>query len=1017
MAPTPSSLDAFKRSTTPSKTARRITHAAIPTLDSLRRPVSSSSSQAKTGSTAIARLSRPLSATLRSAQTILDISAIVKELIENALDAGATQISIRLNGKTPTASVVVSDNGRGIAREDHQTLCEKSTTSKIDSWSDMANLTSYGFRGEALSAICNLSKAAIVTTRTEADRCATELKYEPDGRLADSRRVARTIGTSIQVEDVFNKFPVRKKDALKNASREIARCVSIVQAFALGCAARMELRISKDLKVSNNASGHRGGDMSDPNTCLSVMRTNAVGVLGGRIASQLIEVSSEAIAKVSKPSYVKDAEGSDEATYECHALVSAASLNANGSGGRARSSHQYVFLNDRPVDFSRLTRPINDLYRRATGLNGASPVLVMMVRVPAWCCDINLAPDKKSFCVHDEPQLIGGILKLLESSWMPTTEMHIPVRSDGILDDFMTKANAERKGVSRADHATRTASSIVERRERIYANNLDSFAKGAPDNGQASHASIRNADRAVRSFELQDREKVEEQVDAAGGTGDASLCDNDVAMKDLETTSVPGANEGLVSLHDVPPMPQDDDSDGGEDDCSNSRDQSKNNETSLRASDMGRKGTNTEARRALSPVTPPSSEKPPLAPLAVSQTVPTSPDVVGPKAAAVEIAQATEAANRHLLARRETLRVSSLRPSSKRNVASFVSKRAKMQPAKRPRLENALASYTRLKTPRIENAMATQAAADTGAVLQAGEVDNSLVIETVYDTPPTKVPESLVEEERVVRVNWEKQCAAYVKHVAEKRKQSPLRTKLSAGVEQDDTFAQASIAQMNEHVAPSSHHQAADREMSRLFKQEWFKELEVLGQFNRGFIICRLGQDLFIIDQHASDEKYNFEELQRTTMISKQRLVRPMSLQFSAEDELVVLQHLDAFRAGGFDIDYRANNRPTQRLYLKAQPSSKNTIFVCDDLQEIVDMLKSSTWEGSAMQVRVLRPPRIRAMFASRACRKSIMIGTALKMGQMRNVVRNLASIQHPWTCPHGRPTMRHLCTMPSYSP
>ena len=77
--------------------------------------------------------------------------------------------------------------------------------------------------------------------------------------------------------------------------------------------------------------------------------------------------------------------------------------------------------------------------------------------------------------------------------------------------------------------------------------------------------------------------------------------------------------------------------------------------------------------------------------------------------------------------------------------------------------------------------------------------------------------------------------------------------------------------------------------MSRLFRQELFLELKVLRQFNSGFTICSLGTDLFIVDQHASDEKYNFEDLQKNTIISRQNLVQPLGLEFSAQDELLVL--------------------------------------------------------------------------------------------------------------------------------
>jgi DNA mismatch repair protein PMS2 len=68
---------------------------------------------------------------------------------------------------------------------------------------------------------------------------------------------------------------------------------------------------------------------------------------------------------------------------------------------------------------------------------------------------------------------------------------------------------------------------------------------------------------------------------------------------------------------------------------------------------------------------------------------------------------------------------------------------------------------------------------------------------------------------------------------------------------------------------------------------------------------------------------------------------------------------------------------------------------------------------GTAASKSILRPSKVRAMLAMRACRGSIMIGTALTATQMRQIVQRLAGLEAPWTCPHGRPTMRHVCALP----
>ncbi|GLD96748.1 hypothetical protein PINS_up005431 [Pythium insidiosum] len=111
--------------------------------------------------------------------------------------------------------------------------------------------------------------------------------------------------------------------------------------------------------------------------------------------------------------------------------------------------------------------------------------------------------------------------------------------------------------------------------------------------------------------------------------------------------------------------------------------------------------------------------------------------------------------------------------------------------------------------------------------------------------------------------------------------------------------------------------------------------MTVLGQFNLGFILARLqrdgeGDDLFIIDQHASDEKYTFETLQRTTVLHQQPLVRPLPLELTASEEMIVLDHLAVFARHGFTFEVHKDAPPTRKLRLVSLPFSERTQFGVD---------------------------------------------------------------------------------------
>jgi len=202
----------------------------------------------------------------------------------------------------------------------------------------------------------------------------------------------------------------------------------------------------------------------------------------------------------------------------------------------------------------------------------------------------------------------------------------------------------------------------------------------------------------------------------------------------------------------------------------------------------------------------------------------------------------------------------------------------------------------------------------------------------------------------------------------------------------------------------------AARVFSRVLKKEHFNKMKVLGQFNLGFILARLGGDIFILDQHACDEKFNFERLQATTTIHEQRLIQPLPMELTAMEETVIMDHLDVFRKNGFQFVVDEEAPPMKRLQLLTLPMSKTTTFDVNDIHELASLLTDQLSPDA-------RLPKLRAMFASRACRMSIMIGKPLTRHQMTKVVRNLATIEQPWNCPHGRPTMRHLVDIGKATP
>ena len=211
----------------------------------------------------------------------------------------------------------------------------------------------------------------------------------------------------------------------------------------------------------------------------------------------------------------------------------------------------------------------------------------------------------------------------------------------------------------------------------------------------------------------------------------------------------------------------------------------------------------------------------------------------------------------------------------------------------------------------------------------------------------------------------------------------------------------------------------AENELDRCITKEDFLKMKVIGQFNKGFIVSQLDNELFIVDQHAADEIYNFEMLQRDGKMDKQRLLQPRYLELTASAEASLCDNLNLVEKAGYDLEVCSNRKVGNRIMITAVPMSKqsNKLFDFKDIDELLFILNESDLNSGSISasssdqsnLTEIKSSSLRAMYASKACRKSIMIGTSLNMGEMKRVINHLNEIDKPWNCPHGRPTMRHL--------
>lgn len=317
-------------------------------------------------------------------QVVVTLQACVKELVENSLDAGASKVEIRLR-ESGAELLEVVDDGRGISPDDYDKVAVRHATSKIRKYQDLSSdaFSTFGFRGEALSAICAMGDMTIAT-KTANESAASLLSYDRFGRLVSRNALARETGTTVSVRELFKRLPVRHREFQKNAKAQVGATLRLIQAYAV---AEPQVRFSV---VSEKLRGPGSGRTTLMSTSGAARNWTqaAAAVLGDAALSGVLTIAATM-------------EG-----WEVEGLISPP------FGGRRSRDAQLFFVNRRPVDPpKRIAKLINDTYHQYN--SRAWPLVILAFTAPQGMVDVNVTPDKKTVFLHREEALLGELQKSL----------------------------------------------------------------------------------------------------------------------------------------------------------------------------------------------------------------------------------------------------------------------------------------------------------------------------------------------------------------------------------------------------------------------------------------------------------------------------------------------------------------------------------------------------------------------------------------------------------------------------
>ena len=370
---------------------------------------------------AIQKLESNTVRTIGASQTLTDPASVIKELLDNALDARATSVTIEIASNTLDI-IQVRDNGHGIAPEDRSMVAMPHCTSKLTSEDDIKSIggLSLGFRGEALASMAEMSGSLTITTRVEGEDVATLLKINQRGEVTRQERASSPVGSLVKITDFIKVHPVRRQAALKNRDKCLKKIKQILQAYAF---ARPRIRLSfKVLKAKSDKSNWMYAPKPNGTVEEAVLK-----IVGAACASQCAWSTIE----------------------ESGLVLSAFIPRPDADATKISSVGAFLSVDTRPVSSSRGTlNQIAKAFRKSLhaanpACNGVrEPFFYLEITCTSARYDPNVEPAKDDVIFEDAGGLLAAARKIFAAAYpmkqVPASSVVHNARNEEHLDDFVT---------------------------------------------------------------------------------------------------------------------------------------------------------------------------------------------------------------------------------------------------------------------------------------------------------------------------------------------------------------------------------------------------------------------------------------------------------------------------------------------------------------------------------------------------------------------------------------------------
>ncbi|MFZ7333200.1 DNA mismatch repair endonuclease MutL [Streptococcus pluranimalium] len=402
-------------------------------------------------------------------------ASVVKELVENAIDAEANQISIDIE-ESGLQKIVITDNGIGMSRDDLELSLRRHATSKIKNQADLFRIRTLGFRGEALPSIASISYLTMETA-SEDEASGTAL-FAKGGHIESIETISRPRGTKISVENLFYNTPARLK-YLKSLQSELAHIVDIINRLSLAHP-DIAFTLTSDGRQVTQTAGT--GDL----------RQAIAGIYGLNTAKKMVEISTA------------------DLDFEVSGYVSLPELT------RANRNYITLLINGRYIKNFLLNRAILDGYGSKL-MVGRFPIAVVDIQIDPYLADVNVHPTKQEVRISKERELMALISTAIKES----------LKEQDLIPDALE--NLAKSATRKADKPIQTSLSLKQSNIYYDADKQDFVERPSvlEEPVQFNQTEVKEIDNVVNQIDESDNEVVKQTPNIKFAERDQNLLENE----------------------------------------------------------------------------------------------------------------------------------------------------------------------------------------------------------------------------------------------------------------------------------------------------------------------------------------------------------------------------------------------------------------------------------------------------------------------------------------------------------